>query len=446
MEGQENKQEFIKTKPVLPLLVSMAVPMMFSMLIQSLYNIVDSIFVSRLGTEALTAVSLVYPMQNLLVAVGVGTGVGMNAAIATNLGAKRFEDANKTASTGAFLALIHAACFVLIGIFGTRPFLLMFTEDAQVLDMACRYGYIVMCASVGYLLQMYMEKIFQAIGDMMTAMLLLGVSCITNIILDPILIFGYFGLPAMGVSGAALATVIGQSFGFLLYAVIYKKKKISVRISRKYIHLCKEIIRPIYSVGVPSGLMIAMPSLLVSILNGMLIRYSEIYVAVLGVYFKLQTFIYMPANGIIQGMRTIVSYNYGAGEKKRVNQAVRFSLILAAAIMAAGTAAALIFPGQILSLFDADGELIKRGILALRIISLGFIVSSAGVVYCGAFEALGQGLKSLIVSVIRQLLILLPAWVLSCLFGVTGIWIAFPVSELLAAVVAWILYRKGMRE
>lgn len=439
-----NEQEFMKTKPILPLLLSMGVPMMISMLIQSLYNIVDSIFVSRLGTEAITAVSLVYPLQNVTMAVSVGVGVGIGSVISVNLGAGNKLKASKAASIGMFLTFIHVILFIIVGLFLTEPFLRMFTEDEKVLEWACDYGYIVMCVSFGSLIQICFEKIYQAVGKMLVTMFVLGVSCIINIILDPILIFGYFGLPAMGVKGAAIATVTGQIAGMFLYIFIYLKKGLASEIKRQYMKPEKEMVKQIYSVGIPSTLMLALPSVLVSILNGFLVKFSEIYVAVLGIFLKLQSFIYMPANGIVQGMRPIVGYNYGAGQKERMNKTIRLSLLITACIMAAGTLAAQLMPEQILMMFDAEPELMDKGVEALRIISIGFIISSVGLIFCGAFEALGMGMKSLMISLTRQFAVnIVLGWILAYAFGLgaVGIWIAFPAAEILGAISAVFLFK-----
>ncbi len=438
---EQSKQDFMKTRPVLPLLLSMAIPMMLSMLIQSLYNIVDSIFVSRLGTDALTAVSLVYPLQNIIVSVAVGIGVGISSVISRHLGAGNQENADKAATIGMALTVFHSILFVFIGLFVTVPFLKLFTDNAEILNMAAQYGKIVLCFSFGSLLQISMEKIFQATGNMVATMFLLGTGCIINIILDPILIFGYFGFPALGVSGAAIATVIGQIAAFLLYIVVYKKMNIGVTISKSHLTFDKSIIRQIYSVGIPSSIMTTLPSVLISILNGLLIGFSDVYVAVLGIYFKLQTFIYMPANGIIQGLRPIVGYNYGAHETKRMYQSIHLSLLFTAILMVLGTIAALVFPKPILSLFDADAALMESGVTALRIISLGFLVSTFSTVYSGTFEALGRGKESLIISLLRQFIItILMSYILSKFFGVNGIWASFPIAEAIAAVAAIYLF------
>ena len=437
----------MKRKPVFSLLISMSVPMMLSMLIQSLYNIVDSIYVSRLGTDALTAVSLAYPLQNAIVSVAVGIGVGISTAISIHLGAGDQEKADRSATLGIALTVFHCILFVLAGIFITRPFLSLFTDDPAILEDACDYTYIVLCLSFGALLQIAFEKIFQSIGQMKITMYLLIVGCVINIVLDPILSFGLLGFPALGVSGAAIATVIGQICAFLLYIAVYMRKSYAVHIRLKHLKFDRSIIRQIYGVGIPSSIMMLLPSVLISILNSILTALSDVYVAVLGVYFKLQTFIYMPANGIVQGMRPIIGYNYGAGENERVRSTIRYSLGCAAMLMLAGTLLSLLIPEQIFTLFDADAELMSAGVTALRIICIGFLVSSIGVIYSGTFEALGNGRNSLIISLLRQFAVTVPlAFFLSRVWGAAGVWAAFPAGEVIAAAAAYVLlktYKKG---
>lgn len=444
---QENNT-FMKTRPVFSLLVSMSVPMMLSMLIQSLYNIVDSIYVSRLGTDALTAVSLAYPLQNAILSVAVGIGVGISSAISIHLGAGNQEKADRAATIGIGLTVFHCILFIIAGLVITRPFLSLFTDNPTVFKDSCAYTYIVLCFSFGSLLQITFEKIFQSIGQMKITMCLLIAGCVINIILDPILIFGLLGFPALGVAGAAIATVIGQISAFLLYVVVYLRKPYAIRIRRKYLRFDWSIIRQIYSVGIPSSIMMLLPSVLISILNSILAAFSEVYVAVLGVYFKLQTFIYMPANGIVQGMRPIIGYNYGAGETRRVRAAIRYSLACAAVLMLLGTLLSLLIPEQIFALFDADTELMKAGVTALRIISLGFLVSSVGVIYSGTFEAIGNGRNSLIISLLRQFVITIPlSFLLSKVWGPSGVWLSFPAGELCASITGILLlnhYENGI--
>lgn len=440
MQEQSNK---MGTREIFPLLMSMSLPMVLSMLVQSLYNIIDSIYVSRLGTGALTAVSLAYPLQNIVVSVAVGIGVGIGSVLSISLGQRNQERANEAATMGMALTVVHCILFIIGGLLITKPFIGLFTDDAVIFGQACDYTYIVLCVSFGSLMQIAMEKIYQGIGAMKTTMILLGVGAIINIILDPILIFGLLGFPAMGVKGAAIATVIGQISAFLLYIVVYLKKNPGVTIQPRYLHMDWKLIRQIYSVGIPSSLMMTMPSILVGGLNGILAAFSDTYVAVLGIYFKLQTFIYMPANGIVQGMRPIIGYNYGAGEKKRVQDTIRYSLLSAAVLMLIGTIVSLVIPEAILGMFQADEELLRTGTEALRLISLGFLVSSFGVIFSGVFEALGRGVDSLVISLLRQLVIILPlGYVLSRTMGPVGIWISFPIAELIAAAASCFLLKR----
>lgn len=443
----EQKNNFIQTRPVFSLLVSMSVPMMLSMLIQSLYNIVDSIYVSRLGTGALTAVSLAYPLQNAILSAAVGIGVGISSAISIHLGSNNQEKADKAATLGIALTVLHCILFILAGIFLAEPFMKLFTNDSAVLKDALSYTRIVLCFSFGSLLQITFEKIFQGIGEMRITMYLLIAGCLINIVLDPILIFGLLGFPALGVAGAAIATVIGQIGAFLLYILVYIRKPYAVHIHPRHLVFDRRIIAQIYSVGIPSSIMMLLPSVLISVLNRILASFSDVYVAVLGVYYKLQTFIYMPANGIVQGMRPIIGYNYGAGENARVRTTIRYSLLSAACLMLLGTVLALFLPEQILSLFDADPELMDAGVTALRIICAGFLISTVGLIYSGVFEALGSGPNSLIISLLRQFAVTIPlSLILSRLAGPSGVWIAFPAGELCASAAAFFLlkrYQKG---
>lgn len=427
----------MREKPVFKLLMSMSVPVMFSMLIQSLYNIVDSIWVTQLGTDALTAVSLAFPLQNAILAVGVGMGVGIGSIISMNLGAGEREKANRVASLGLLLVLFHCVAFVLIGVFFTRPFLGIFTDDPQTLRWACEYTYIVLCFSFGQLIQMAFEKIFQSVGRMKTTMFLMASGGIINIILDPILIFGWFGLPAMGVKGAAVATVIGQVIAMFLYFIVYWKQDLGVTVHPRYAKFNKRIIKRIYGIGVPATLLMAMPSVLTGVLNGILAELGSIYVAVFGLYYKLQTFVNMPTNGVVQGLRPIISYNYGAGERRRVRQTIAYSMAVVAVIMLIGTILALVFPVPILKAFHADGELMRYGVQALRIIGLSFMASTVGIVTATVFEGVGRGRNSLLISLLRQLVIIVPlGWVLSRFWGAVGIWVAFPVAEIIAMLVS----------
>lgn len=443
----DREKNMMANRPVFPLLMSMALPVMLSMFIQALYNIVDSMWVARLGTEAITAVSLAFPLQNISMSLGVGMGVGVGSVISMSIGAGDQETANKAASVGVALSVIHSIVFALAGLIITKPFLRMFTNDPDTLKWACDYTYIVMCVSFGQLISMCMEKIFQGLGKMKTTMFLMASGCIINIILDPILIFGWFGFPRMGVKGAAVATVAGQIGGLILYVAVCLKKNIGVAIHPHYMKPDSSMARRIYSIGIPSSLMLAMPSLMVGILNGILGRLDQVYVAVFGLYFKLQTFVNMPANGVVQGMRPIISFNYGAGLYGRVRQCISYSMKTVGVIMVIGTLCAVGIPSQILGIFNAEGPLLEYGIQAFRMIGMCFVFSTAGIVGAGVFEALGRGRDSLFISLLRQFIIILPCgWALSYIIGAPGIWVLFPVAEAVASFVAWKKIKKVFSE
>ena len=433
----EKGNSFMRTRPVFSLLVSMSVPMMLSMLIQSLYNIVDSIYVSRLGTDALTAVSLAYPLQNAIVSVGVGIGVGISSAISIHLGSGDQEKADRAASLGIILTVFHCILFVLAGIFITRPFLRLFTEDPAILKDACDYTYVVLCLSFGALLQIAFEKIFQSIGKMKITMYLLIAGCVINIILDPILIFGLLGFPALGVTGAAIATVIGQICAFLLYIVVYLRKPYAVRIRIKYMKPDWKIIKQIYSVGIPSSIMMLLPSVLISLLNRILTAFSSLYVAVLGVYFKLQTFIYMPANGIVQGMRPIIGYNYGAGRWDRVREnfflLVRTGVIFESAVWIL----ILICPQIFIGIFTNDPELTAYCVRMIRIYFATLFVLSLQNTCQNTFLALGNAKTSLLLALERKVFLLIPMiYILPLIWKSNqeaAVFLAEPISDCIAA-------------
>lgn len=429
-------------KPIFPLLMKMAVPPMISMLIQSMYNIIDSIFVAKLGEKALTALSLAFPLQNLSLAFSVGLGVAINALIAQNLGAKKSEHANNIASHGIFLSLLHSLLFVFIGSFLMKPFFLMFTNDLTILNYAITYGSIVITFTFGSIIHIAIEKMFQATGNMIIPMFLQVIGAIINIILDPILIFGINGYLKLGVAGAAIATIIGQISACLLAVFLFRKKstlKISFKNFKPNIH----VIKNIYSIAVPSGIMTAMPSILVALLNSLLATVSQTAIAFFGVYFKLQSFIYMPANGLIQGMRPLVSYNYGAKHYERVKKTIKVSIIVTSVILCSGSLIFMTFPEFILSWFNATDSLLKIGVIGLRILSLCFIISTFGIVISGVFESLGNGKYSLIISLLRQFIIILPlAYILLSLIGLNGVWLSFVISESIASIIAILLLKK----
>lgn len=442
----EKKENIMGTKKVMPLLISMSVPPMISMLIQALYNIVDSMYVARVSEDALTAVSIAFPLQNLIIAVSCGFGIGLNSCVARALGAKDEREVTSAATHGFILSGFHWLLFVLMGIFVTGPFLQGFTNSPEIYEMSCQYTRIVLCFSIGSMYHLYAEKLFQATGSMVLPMIFQGVGAILNIILDPIFIFGWFGIPAMGVQGAAIATVASQIFAAVLSMVFFLKKCTAVRICLKGFRMEKTMIGKLYTVAIPSAIMMSLPSVLVAALNSVLAAFSATAIAVFGLYIKIQTFVYMPANGVIQGMRPIMSYNYGAGNRKRMKETLKASLEAAGVIMALGTLLFMAFPQMIMKLFDANEEMMSIGVPMLRMIAAGFLISTVGCVLSGAFEALGKGVQSLVVSLLRQLLVIIPlSMVLSRVMGIYGVWITFPIAELAAAVIGCILYGNFMK-
>ena len=434
-------------QPVSSLLLTMSLPMMLSMVVQSLYNIVDSMFVARLGVEALTAVSYVFPLQNLVLSLAVGFGVGINAVIAMNLGQGNQQKANQAATLGMALTALHGILFIVFGLVVSRPFLELFTADEQIIQWGVQYAVIVFTFSMGYLLQVSMEKIFQSVGEMMITMVLLASGSIINLILDPILIFGLFGFPALGVAGAAIATVIGQTAAFFFYLIAYKKKKLPVQIHLRYLKWNGQIVWKLYYIGIPAAITMALPSILAGALNKLLSAYGDVYVAVMGIYFKLQTFLYMPSNGIIQGLRPIISSNYGAGRYDRMWEAIRRSVLVVTVVMALGTLLCWLMPEQLMRLFDDDAQMLTIGARALPLMSMGFVVSALGVILCGVMEALGRGMASLTLSLLRQFVLTVPiAWLLSDTLEATGIWLSLPAAEALAFLFAVYLLVRLHRE
>lgn len=438
---------FMKERPVLPLLLSMSLPMVISMLVNSLYNIVDSFFVAKISEEAMTALSLVYPIQNFINALSIGFGVGVNAVIAFYLGAQDRRNADKAATQGLLLAAVHGALMTVICIAVIPGFLEGFTSSQTVIDLGVRYSMIAFSFSLIVNISLAFEKFFQAVGRMKVTMAAMMCGCIANIILDPLMIFGIGPFPAMGIEGAALATGIGQTLTLAIYLFICFVRPLGLNIKGCYLKPDSKMILRLYSVGIPATLNLALPSILISALNGILAAYSEVYILVLGIYYKLQTFLYLPANGIVQGMRPLIGYNYGAGEHDRVKQIYRLVLIMCAMIMMLGTVICLLVPDLLMSLFTGTQETIEAGAAALRVISAGFIVSAVSVASSGALEGLGKGGPSLIISLCRYIAVILPAaFVLSRLFGPSGVWHSFWVTEAVTAVISLAVYKKAVRE
>lgn len=423
---QENKMGVM---PVNRLLISMSLPMMISMLVQALYNIVDSIFVSRVSENALTAVSMAFPIQSLMIAVGVGTSVGVNALLSKSLGEKEFERANRVAENGIFLAGVGYVLFLLIGIFAVEPFFKSQTNIEEILKYGETYLRICCFASFGIFFQCILERLLQSTGKTLYTMITQGLGAVINLILDPILIFGYLGFPAMGVAGAALATVIGQVVAALL--ALYFNFKVNREIQLRSIRPSLPIIGMIYKVGLPSIVVQAIGSVMTYGMNLILVSFTETATTVFGVYFKLQSFVFMPVFGLNNGMVPIIAYNYGAGKKDRVIQTMRMSIIYAICIMAVGLAVMQMIPDVLLGFFDASETMLAIGVPALRIISLSFIFAGFCIVSGSVFQALGNGIYSMIVSIARQLLVLLPVAFLLSRFGkVEYVWWAFPIAEL----------------
>ena len=437
-------ENFMKEKPVLPLILSMSLPMVLSMMVNSLYNIVDSFFVAQISEDAMTALSLVYPVQNFVNAIGIGFGIGINAVIAIHLGAGDEKKANMATTQGMLLALIHAVILTVAGIAVMPGFLRMFTSSEKVIDLGIRYSVIVFLFTFAIVLGVAFEKVFQAVGAMKVTMLSLMCGCIANIILDPVLIFGLGPFPAMGIEGAALATGLGQVLTLVIYIAVYLRWPIRVKICRKYCRPDRRMIARLYAIGIPATLNLALPSLLISALNAILASFSQIYVLVLVIYYKLQTFLYLPANGFVQGMRPVIGFNYGAGEHRRVKQIYRIVLCMSGLIMIFGTIICLAVPEKLMELFTQNEETIRAGETALRVISAGFIISAVSVTSSGALEGLGKGVPSLVISLFRYVLVIIPAaYILSRIFGAVGVWHGFWIAELITAAVAFAVYRKA---
>lgn len=436
-------QTFMKERKIIPLVLSMSLPMVLSMLVNSLYNIVDSYFVAKVSEDAMTALSLVYPVQIVVTAISVGFGVGINAMIAYFLGAGDEKSANNATTLGTLLSAVHGLLLTIVCIAFIPKFLGMFTGSENVIALGLEYAYIAFAFSMIITVGIALEKIYQAVGQMKVTMLGMTVGFVSNIILDPLLIFGIGPFPRMGMSGAALATGIGQTLTLICYIVIYILRPIPARISLRDMRRDTVLIGKLYSIGIPATLNMALPSLLISALNGILSTFGEAYVLVLGAYYKLQTFIYLPVNGIIQGIRPLVGYNYGAKEYRRVKNIFMTALTMAFAIMLLGLILSWSVPAALIGIFTANPATITIGVHAMHIISLGFIVSAVSVTCCGALEGLGAGMPSLMISLLRYLIIMIPAALLLCRpFLSDGVWIAFPVTEVMTAVIAWAIYHR----
>ncbi len=441
---EENKMGVM---PVGKLLFGMSIPMMISMLVQALYNIVDSIFVARVSENALTAVSLANPLQMLMIAIGAGTGVGVNALLSRSLGEKNKEKASEVARNGVFLAFMSYLLFLLIGLFVVKPFFYAQTDDSEIISYGIQYLSIVCCCSFGIYAQFIYERILQATGRTTHTMITQLVGAITNLILDPILIFGLFGVPALGVRGAAIATVIGQiAAGVTAYFMnVYANK--DVNISMKGFKPSMEMIQQIYQIGVPSIIMQSIGSVMIFCLNKILIVFSTTATAVFGVYFKLQSFIFMPIFGMNNGLVPIIAYNFGARNKERMMQTYKLALFSAIAIMSVGVILFEVFPKQLFLLFGASNHMLDMGVPALRIIALHFPIAAFCIVTGSMFQAVGKAVYSMLNSICRQLVVLLPAAFVLAQFGnVNYVWFAFLIAEGASMILTAVFFKKVYKQ
>ena len=439
---EQRKENKMGTMPVNKLLVTMSLPMVISMIVQALYNIVDSIFVSRLSEDALTAVSMAFPMQNLMISVAVGTGVGINAMLSRALGEKKFEAANKTAENGIFIEVLGYVLFLLIGIFVTKPFFLAQAGAGDIANMGIEYTRICLLMSFGIFMQIGFERILQSTGRTIFTMITQSTGAIINIILDPILIFGLFGMPKMGVAGAAIATVTGQICAAILAITFNLTKNPDVHISFKGFKPQIIFVKNILSVGIPSIIMSSVGSAMTFGMNKILITFSSTAVAVFGVYFKLNSFVFMPVFGLNNGMVPIVSYNYGAQNKKRLTKTIKLAIMYAVCIMFIGIMLFQFIPDVLLRLFDASDHMLEIGIPALRVISLSFAFAGICIVISSSLQALGHGFLSMMISITRQLIILLPsAYILAKFGGIHAVWWSFNIAEIASLTLSLLFFK-----
>ena len=447
MSSTVSKENKMGVMPVPKLLISMSLPMIISMLVQALYNIVDSIFVAQLNEQALTAVSLAFPVQNLMIAVAAGTGVGINALLSKSLGEKKHEQANAIARNGIFLALLSCMVFAILGLIGSRLFFQVQTTDELIVEYGAQYMSVVTIASLGVFMQITFERLLQSTGKTIFNMVTQGTGAIINIILDPILIFGWFGFPKMGLTGAAVATVIGQWIAALLGIVFNHKFNREINASMKGFKPCKKTIGAVYKIGVPSIIMQSINSVTTFAMNNILLMFNSTAATVFGVYFKLQSFVFMPVFGLTNGMIPIVAYNYGARNKKRIKDTLKLSIGIAVGIMLVGVMIFQTAPTTLLRMFDASELMIEIGVPALRIISLSFIFAGYSIICSAVFQALGNGVYSLIISVARQIVVIIPvAFIFAKLFGLGMVWWSYPIAEIVSVVVCTIFLKRIFKE
>lgn len=441
----ELSQNKMGTMPVRKLLISMSLPMMASMLVQALYNIVDSIFVARVSEAALTAVSISFPIQNLMIAFGVGIGVGVNALLSKSLGEGDQPRAQRIALQGIFIEVICCVIFILVGIFAMDLFFRGQTADAEIIALGKDYLSICCIFSVGLFAQLIFERLLQATGRTVLSMISQCAGALINIIFDPILIFGvsWLGIPAMGVTGAAIATVFGQIVGGIVAIVLNVRRNRELDFRFRGFRPDGKLCGGILFIGIPSAIMGSIGSFMTYGVNKILFAFEEVgktAAAVFGVYFKLQSFVFMPVFGLNNGMVPIVSYNYGAKRPDRITQTIRLSAIYAVAIMAAGVSVVQLIPDKLLLLFDASEQMLTIGVPALRIISTCFVFAGFSIVCSSVFQALGNSIFSMIMSITRQLAVLLPAaYILAHAFGLHAVWYAFPIAEFVSLALSIIM-------
>lgn len=447
---EDKKLARMGSAPVFGLILKMSLPTMFSMIVQALYNIVDSMFVSYYDNAALTAVSLAFPMQLLMIGCAVGTSIGVNSLIARRLGEGKHEQASKAATYSLMLSVITSLVFAVIGIFFSSGIIGAYTDDPKVLTYGTQYLSCVFIFSMGIFVEVGIEKTLQATGNMMFPMLFQLCGAVVNTILDPMFIFGLGFIPSMGALGAGIATVVGQIASMIFALIVLFRKKSAVKIRFSYFKKIDfSIIKNIYAVGFPAIIMQSISSVMLLSLNGILAGISATYVDVLGVYFKLQSFVFMPVFGLTHGVMPIMGYNYGAGNKKRLIDALKYGILIAVVIMAAGLLVFQLIPDSLLRIFNAYPEMLEVGVPALRIISMCFVLAAIGILLSTLFQAVGKGLRSMLTSLLRQLGIIVPAAMILSGIQPSLVWWSFPIAEGVALVVALIffitLYKKNIR-
>ncbi|MBQ1489499.1 MAG: MATE family efflux transporter [Eubacterium sp.] len=441
---EQRKENKMGVMPVRKLVISMSLPMMISMLVQALYNIVDSMFVSYISQDALAAVTLAFPMQGLMIALGSGTGVGINAYLSRSLGERRFQQANDAANNGLFLAFCCYLVFLALGLSCGHWFISIQTDDPEIVQAGSTYLTIVCCLSLALFYQMTFERLLQSTGLTFYSMISQVTGAVINMIMDPILIFGLLGAPKLGIAGAAIATIFGQTAATIIGLTLNVKKNKEIQLSfQAILHPKWAVIKRIYSVGIPTILMMSVGSVMNYAMNHILIAFSSTAVAVFGVYFRLQSFIFMPIFGLNNGIVPVVAYNYGAKKKSRILETLKFALMFAITIMVCGLIVFELFPEVLLGIFNASDEMLALGVPAMRIIALHFPIAAVCIVLGSVFQAFGRGTYSLINSVLRQLFALLPAaWLLAQTGNVSNVWWAFLIAEGVSLLVTSILFRK----